>query len=96
MGVHTPHRKGRTIGLPPGNKRSVESSYLSVMMTDSGAGVEWGGRSEQDDQPERDARGWPILHPACDSVNPVNRHGCVLGHHAGQHRDDTGAEWLDD
>ncbi|GAB3820215.1 hypothetical protein [Kribbella italica] len=68
------------------------------MRADTGqrTGVEWVGRPDEDSpELERDAHGWPILHQACDSVNPANRHRCVVGRHVGEHRDDTGAEWLD-
>lgn len=49
--------------------------------------------------PEGDAAAWPILRAAqdidCDGVHPKTGRNCVLGHHQGYHRDDTGAEWLD-
>jgi hypothetical protein len=64
--------------------------------SDGQDGVESAGRP--DGHPpalERDARNWPILHPACAVQNPTNRHACVLGDHHGYHRDDTGAAWLD-
>ena len=32
----------------------------------------------------------------CDSKNPSTGRICVLGHHNGYHRDETGAEWLDE
>ncbi|GAA3077675.1 hypothetical protein JOF29_005165 [Kribbella aluminosa] len=48
---------------------------------------------------ERDAAGWPILRAAqdidCDGENPTTGRSCILGHHQGYHRDETGAEWLD-
>lgn len=31
----------------------------------------------------------------CDGKNPVTGRPCLLGHHRGFHRDETGAEWLD-
>ncbi|TWD84747.1 hypothetical protein FB561_5941 [Kribbella amoyensis] len=59
-------------------------------------GFEWSGRVAEDPpELERDARDWPILHPACGVLNPANRHACVLGDHQGFHRDDTGMRWLD-
>ncbi|TDO45672.1 hypothetical protein EV651_12861 [Kribbella sp. VKM Ac-2571] len=49
---------------------------------------------------ERDAAGWPSLRAAqdfdCDGKNPTSGRSCILGHHQGYHRDETGAEWLDD
>lgn len=49
--------------------------------------------------PEKDAAGWPILRAAqdidCDGENPQTGRSCILGHHRGYHRDETGAEWLD-
>jgi hypothetical protein len=65
---------------------------MNTNTTGSRAGVEWVG------EPERDARGWPILHPAdpCDGKNPVTGRDCVNGYHNGYHRDTTGAEWLDE
>lgn len=32
----------------------------------------------------------------CDGKNPTTGRTCVLGHHQGYHRDDAGAEWLDE
>ena len=49
---------------------------------------------------EKDSRGWPILRSAqdldCDGKNLTTGRICVLGYHQGFHRDDTGAEWLDE
>jgi hypothetical protein len=49
---------------------------------------------------ERDAAGRPILRVVqdigCDGENPQTGRSCILGHHHGYHRDETGAEWLDD
>lgn len=57
-------------------------------MDDAGQGV------------EKDSKGWPILRSAqdlaCDGKNLMTGRTCLLGHHAGYHRDETGAEWLDD
>jgi hypothetical protein len=61
-------------------------------------GFEWAGDSHQ--AVERDSRGWPILRPSrsgpCDGLNPLTGRGCLLGDHQGYHRDDSGAEWLDE
>lgn len=56
------------------------------------SGVEWGT------PPGEDKPDWPILHPAedCDGLNPMTGRVCIRGYHDGYHRDDTGAEWLDD
>jgi len=32
----------------------------------------------------------------CDGENPATGRPCLLGQHKGFHRDDAGAEWLDD
>ncbi|GAA1593283.1 hypothetical protein GCM10009789_54140 [Kribbella sancticallisti] len=49
---------------------------------------------------EKDSKGWPILRSAqdldCDGKNPTTGRTCVLGYHRGNHRDETGTEWLDD
>ena len=49
---------------------------------------------------EKDSKGWPILRSAqefdCDGKNPMTGRICVLGDHQGYHRDEIGAEWLDD
>ncbi|TDO33227.1 hypothetical protein EV643_13325 [Kribbella sp. VKM Ac-2527] len=45
-------------------------------------------------------RQWPALRSAqdltCYGRNPRNDDPCILGQHQGPHRDDAGAEWLDD
>jgi hypothetical protein len=47
-----------------------------------------------------DERRWPELKSAkeiaCDGKNPMTGRVCILGHHNGFHKDDTGAEWLDE
>lgn len=47
----------------------------------------------------RETSKWPELRSAqdidCDGVNPRTGAACVLGYHVGFHRDDSGAEWLD-
>jgi hypothetical protein len=58
-------------------------------------------RAGDNDQPvQRDARGWPILRPSrsgpCEGRNPMTGGICLLGDHEGYHRDDSGAEWLDE
>lgn len=49
--------------------------------------------------PDRETTRWPILRAAqdidCDGEHPKTGRICVLGHHHGYHRDNTGAEWLD-
>jgi hypothetical protein len=48
---------------------------------------------------EVDGRGWPILHSAdeiCDGTHPFTGRTCARGYHQGYHRDDSGAEWLDE
>ncbi|MEU4195125.1 hypothetical protein AB0E69_24710 [Kribbella sp. NPDC026611] len=49
---------------------------------------------------ETDSKGWPLLRSAqdfdCDGKHPMTKRSCVLGHHHGYHRDETGAEWLDE
>ncbi|TCC19990.1 hypothetical protein E0H50_37850 [Kribbella sindirgiensis] len=44
--------------------------------------------------------GWPELRSSqdleCDGTNPSSKRPCVLGDHQGYHRDEVGAEWLDD
>lgn len=50
---------------------------------------------------EKDAKGWPILRSAqevdCDGKNPMTGRICLRdASHQGYHRDDSGAEWLDD
>ncbi|MGW6201502.1 hypothetical protein ACWF0M_35510 [Kribbella sp. NPDC055110] len=42
--------------------------------------------------------GWPALQPAerCDGENPITGTACIIGRHRGYHRDNTGAQWLDD
>jgi hypothetical protein len=44
--------------------------------------------------------GWPELSASptepCDGLNPMTQRPCVLGHHSGYHRDQTGAQWLDE
>lgn len=56
--------------------------------------------TETTPEPARDVTGWPILRAAqdidCDGNNPTTGRRCVLGHHTGYHRDELGAEWLDD
>lgn len=50
----------------------------------------------------KDGKGWPLLRSAqeldCDGdgKNPMTGRLCVLGDHRGYHRDEVGAEWLDD
>lgn len=60
--------------------------------------VEWAGDSDQPDGPTKQA--WPDLRSAapdpCEGRNPMTGRVCRLGYHQGYHRDDTGAEWLDD
>lgn len=58
-------------------------------------GVEWTGQPGGD-QPH--GTGWPSLRPAerCDGENPMTGNPCIIGHHKGYHRDNSGAEWLDD
>ncbi|RZU15918.1 hypothetical protein EV645_3459 [Kribbella rubisoli] len=57
-------------------------------MDDAKSGTSRGGTS------------WPTLRAAqdfeCDGRNPLTDRVCVLGHHQGFHRDEVGAEWLDD
>jgi hypothetical protein len=52
------------------------------------------------DVTEQGAREWPVLRSAqelaCDGRNPHTDELCVLGYHRGPHRDEAGAEWLDD
>jgi hypothetical protein len=57
--------------------------------------VEWDGEPSE---PRPTGLGWPTLRPAerCDGENPMTGRGCINGHHQGYHRDETGAEWLDD
>lgn len=61
-------------------------------------GVEWAGDGDQSETNGR--RAWPVLRSAspdpCDGRNPMTDRLCLLGHHAGYHRDEVGAEWLDD
>lgn len=58
-------------------------------------GAEWGG---QPDPPKPSGLGWPTVRPAerCDGENPMTGRSCVNGDHNGYHRDNSGAEWLDD
>ncbi|MET9269160.1 hypothetical protein [Kribbella sp. NPDC003557] len=48
----------------------------------------------------KDGGTWPVLRAAqdfdCDGINRVTERPCVLGDHRGFHRDEVGAEWLDD
>lgn len=45
-------------------------------------------------------RVWPALSASrtepCDGAHPETGQPCVLGYHAGFHRDASGVEWLDD
>jgi hypothetical protein len=49
---------------------------------------------------EKDPNGWPLLKASheldCDGKNPMTGRLCTRGDHRGYHRDETGAEWLDD
>jgi hypothetical protein len=67
-------------------------SYGSHMTSGTASllGVEWGG--------EPNDTGWPTLRPAerCDGENPMTGRPCINGHHNGYHRDNSGAQWLDD
>jgi len=49
---------------------------------------------------DKDSAGWPILRSShdieCDGKNPATGRSCILGHHKGFHRDESGTEWLDD
>lgn len=58
-------------------------------------GAEWSGIP---DPPKPSGLGWPELRSAqqCDGENPMTGRLCLNGHHQGFHRDDSGAEWLDD
>jgi hypothetical protein len=51
-------------------------------------------------QTERRRCDWPVLRSApevaCYGQNPHNDDPCALGQHRGPHRDEAGAEWLDD
>jgi hypothetical protein len=68
-------------------------------MTEAGAtelfGVEWVG---QPSHSQSGNLGWPELRAAerCDGENPMTGRPCVNGTHNGYHRDNSGAEWLDD
>lgn len=63
-----------------------------------GQGVEWTGAGANESRPERDARGWPILHAndPCDGINPITGRPCIRNWHNAYHVDAVGAEWLDD
>ncbi|GAB3815090.1 hypothetical protein HDA39_006276 [Kribbella italica] len=61
-------------------------------------GVEWAGDSGRSG--EASPQDWPVLQSSssdpCDGNNPMTGRPCRLGYHQGYHRDDTGAEWLED
>jgi hypothetical protein len=61
-------------------------------------GVEWA--SDGDQLTSQSHLGWPELRSSppdpCEGRNPMTERACRLSHHRGYHRDDTGAEWLDD
>jgi hypothetical protein len=61
----------------------------------SSLGVEWVDGPDDD---HRVGTGWPTLRPAerCDGENPMTGKPCINGLHKGYHRDNSGAEWLDD
>lgn len=60
-------------------------------------GVEW---AEGQDEPhseevEQDACGRPALN-ACYGADPTTGNRCIGGYHKGNHKDASGAEWLDE
>lgn len=76
----------------------AEGADTAMVESAVGDGVEWAGDS---DKPHRQSElGWPELRSApadpCEGRNPTTKRLCQLGYHQGYHRDDTGAEWLDD
>jgi hypothetical protein len=69
-------------------------------MTSAGAirglGVEWAGAGADESHPERDSRGWPILHAAneaCDGRHPLTGRACDRSYHKGFHQAADGTEW---
>jgi hypothetical protein len=71
----------------------MNDSHMTPAETVGRLGVEWGGRPDRSNE-----TGWPEMRPAerCDGENPMTGKVCIKGHHHGFHRDDSGAEWLDD